>query len=92
MFPRTKWQGRPSHGGNEAEIFTIAILGENNFFAILGEEKVVNFSGKEIVVHERLGDLCRGKFTYLGKRKGENGNVMLNLESMTKKGTSDAGS
>ncbi len=32
-------QGRPSRGGNEAEIFIIAILGEgNNSLVILGEE------------------------------------------------------
>jgi len=39
-------QGRQSHGGNEAELFIIAILGEN-FFAILGEEHFLRFRGKE---------------------------------------------
>jgi len=40
----------PSHGGNEAEIFiiamlggTFAILGGNNFFDILGGSKCVSF-------------------------------------------------
>ena len=31
----TKFQGRPSHGGNEAEIFIIAILGGKEFFLVI---------------------------------------------------------
>src|SRR6218665_2963778 len=53
-------QRRPSHWGNEAEIFIIAILRGNKFFAISGEE-ILYFRGKEILVHERLGDVSRGK-------------------------------
>jgi len=30
-----EYQGRPSHGGNEAEIFIIAVLEEVNFLAFL---------------------------------------------------------
>jgi len=63
-------QGRQSHGGNEAEIFIIAILGENKFSAILGEMFLAFYilEGKEILVHERLGEVFRGKCTYLGKK------------------------
>ena len=68
-------QQRPSHGGNEAEIFIIAILGENNFLAILGGRIFWHFRGKEmlvrerlgILVRERLGDIFKKKCTYLGE-------------------------
>ena len=45
-------QGHPSHGGNEAEIFIIAILG--------GQIGFCHFRSKEISVHERLGDVLGG--------------------------------
>jgi len=48
-------QGRPSHGRNEAGIFIIAIFWGIKENCILG--------GKEILVHERLGDVFRGKLT-----------------------------
>ena len=38
--------GRPSHGGNEAEIFIIAILGGIVSFAILGEKTIFAFYGE----------------------------------------------
>jgi len=43
-------QGLPFHGGNEAEIFIIAILyrKEISSFAILGEEMFLHFRGEEI--------------------------------------------
>ena len=44
-------QGRPSHGGNEAEIFIFLILGK---FWILGERNVfVNLGGKEMYIFLR---------------------------------------
>lgn len=48
-------QGRPSHGGNEAEIFMISILGGNKFFPILG--------GGRNCSNERLGNVFRWKYT-----------------------------
>jgi len=66
------WGVHPMRG-NEAEIFIIAISGrENKFFAILGGMKFFAFlEGKEILIHERLGDVFRGKCTYLAKKKEE---------------------
>ena len=42
-LPDEQVRGRPSHGGNEAEIIIIVILGENNIFAILGGRKFFAF-------------------------------------------------
>jgi len=60
------WRPMPiPWGGNEAEIFIIAILGGKKYFwAILGEEKILlHFRKKKInsTIHERLGDVSRGK-------------------------------
>jgi len=48
---------------------------------------------KEISAHERLGDLFRRKFTYLGKKKGGNGKCddvkFRYFELMTKKKSSE---
>ena len=46
------YQECPSHGGNEAEIFIIAILGGDNFLAILG--------GKKFFL-EKLSDFLKGE-------------------------------
>ena len=41
-------QGRPSHGGNEAGIFILAILGRKFFLPLSGEENLfVILGGKE---------------------------------------------
>jgi len=58
----------------------LVILGKT-FFAFQGER---NFSSLD----EGLGDIFRGKCTYLGKKKGENVKFYVkfrNFESMTKK-------
>jgi len=62
--------------GNEAEIFIIAISeGKNNFsWHFRGKRNFVHFSGKEILEHERLGDVFRGKLTYL-REKGKKCNI-----------------
>ena len=47
---------------------------------------------EEILVHERLGDLLRWKFTYLGKKKGANAKCDVkfkHFESMTKQRSSE---
>ena len=47
----------------------------------------MNFKGKKSLVHERLGDVFRGQFTYLGRKKGKNSKCDVKLrhfESMTK--------
>ena len=65
-------------GGNEAEIFIIAILRrENNCLAILGEELSLHIlRGEEILVHERLGDVFLGEM-YIFREEG--GNVIRNF-------------
>ena len=51
-----------------------------------------HFGGKEMLVHERLGDVFRGKCTYLRKKKGKHVKFDVkfrNLESMTKNRSSE---
>jgi len=47
--------------GNEADIFIIAILGEISFCHFRGRD-FSHFRGKEILVHERFGDVFRGEY------------------------------
>ena len=64
---------RPSHEGNEAEIFIIAISEENKiFFHFRGQQFFWHFREKQILVHERLGDVLRGICTCLEKKKKDN--------------------
>ena len=42
-----EYQGRPSHGGNEAEIFIIAVLEGVNFFGLFKGKKFVCILGEK---------------------------------------------
>src|SRR6218665_3802601 len=76
-------QRRPSHGGMKQKASSYYSHFKNKLFAILRVEEIFfHFRGEEILVYERLGDVFRREnVTFYVKFR--------NLESMTKKGSSE---